>query len=198
MSARSRKTSRARARRAASQRAAWWFPVRFLAIWLVAILALSMGPGLESWAIRGTVEGVRLALLALGRHADVSDDILRLGAVQFQIVSDCTPLMPTMLYWAGCLAFPAPWRWKTLGIVIGAAALWIFNLARVVALFGVKSRWPEAFDFIHIYVWQSGTLLVVFLLFLGWIGARDRWERLMLAARSHAPAAETSTSATGT
>src|SRR5262249_12608972 len=95
----------------------------------------------------------------------------------FQIVSDCTPLMPTVLLASAILAFPATWRWKALGLAAGAGALWAYNLTRVLALFVVKARWPQAFDFVHVYVWQSATLLVVFLLFRGWMGARARWQR---------------------
>jgi exosortase/archaeosortase family protein len=160
-----------------------WFPARFLGIWLVAILALSAWPGPETWAMAATVESLRLVLLAASGHPDVQNGMIQMGGVSFQIVSDCTPLMPTILLTSAMLAFPATWRWKALGLASGAAALWIYNLVRVLALCVVKGRWPQAFAFVHVYVWQSATLLVVFLLFLGWLGARSRWERFRARPR---------------
>lgn len=161
-----------------------WFPARFLAIWLIAILALSAWPGLESWAIGATVESLRRILLAAGVPVVAQVGTIEAGGISFKIVSDCTPLMPTILLWSGFLAFPTTWRWKALGLAAGAAVLWVYNLTRVLALFLVKGRWPQAFDFVHVYVWQSATLLVVFLLFLAWLGARARWERLRSRARA--------------
>ena len=160
-----------------------WFPARFLAIWLIAILALSAWPSLESWAIAATVESLRLVLLAAGAHPIAQDGMIQAGGVSFQIVSDCTPLMPTILLASAMLAFPSTWRWQALGLASGAALLWLYNLVRVLALFVVKGRWPQAFAFVHVYVWQSATLLVVFLLFLAWIGGRRRWERFRSRAR---------------
>jgi len=176
VSARSRKRTKS-AGSAFGQGHALWFPARFLSIWLIMILVLSAWPSSESWAIGATVESLRLVLLAAGGHPVAEDGMIQAGGVSFRIVSDCTPLMPTILLGSGILAFPATWRWKTLGLAAGALAMWAYNLMRVLALFVVKGRWPGAFDFVHVYVWQSATLLVVFMLFLAWIGARARWER---------------------
>lgn len=193
MSTRASKRSRRKAGRSAAGEHPLWFPVRFLGIWLIAILALSAWPGVESWAIGATVESLRWILLAAGGHPFADGGMIEAGGIHFQIVSDCTPLMPTILLGSALLAFPATWRWKAIGLATGGMALWAYNLMRVLALFVVKGRWPQAFDFVHVYVWQSATLLVVFMLFLGWISARERWDRLR--SRDRLPlAAETSVS----
>jgi len=53
------------------------------------------------------------------------------------------------------------------------AVLWGFNLLRIGALIAIIAWAPKTFDFVHMYLWQTATLLVVLLLFLVWL----RFER---------------------
>jgi exosortase/archaeosortase family protein len=77
--------------------------------------------------------------------------------------------MPTAALWIAIAAFPAPWRWKVGGLLAGAGLLWLYNMARILALVPVLAYRPQIFDFIHVYLWQTVTLLVVFALFLLWL-----------------------------
>jgi hypothetical protein len=42
-------------------------------------------------------------------------------------------------------------------------------VARILALIPVLAHRPQLFEFIHVYLWQTVTLLVVFALFLLWL-----------------------------
>jgi len=157
----------------AEDRAATWqavfFFLRFVALWLAALLAISWIPGIEALAIRNTVATLRVAVALFARDAQATGTIVSARGVHFDIVADCTPLMPAIVLAAACLAFPAPWRWRLAGVIGGTVALWTYNQIRLLILFVVEWRWPGAFDFVHVYLWQTFTLIVVFLLFVAWL-----------------------------
>jgi exosortase/archaeosortase family protein len=150
------------------------FVLRFVVYWLGSLLLLGSAPPIEDWSVRGTVACLRAMLAWLTGSAVVNDATVTAAGVSFNVISDCTPLLPTSLFFSACLAFPATWRWKAVGLALGAALLWLYNLTRVLALFWVKARWPVAFEFVHVYLWQTATLIVVFLLFVLWLRAQPR------------------------
>jgi exosortase/archaeosortase family protein len=131
-------------------------------------------PGLDRGAIRATLASVTAGLEALRVPFERFGDTLTIGGASLKIVPDCTPLMPTLLATVAILAFPAPWAARAWGIVGVAAALWIYNLLRIAVLFGVMLRWPEGFGFVHVYLWQTVTLVVVIALFMAWLGLCER------------------------
>jgi hypothetical protein len=47
--------------------------------------------------------------------------------------------------------------------------LWVYNLARILALALVLRFHPTWFEFVHVYLWQTLTLLVVLAMFVSWI-----------------------------
>jgi len=150
------------------------FVLRFVAYWLGSLVLLASVPAIEGWAVRGTVACLRAVLALQTGTALVNDATVTAAGTSLNIISDCTPLLPTSLFFCACLAFPATWRWKGAGLAGGAVVLWMYNLTRVLVLFWVKARWPAAFEFVHIYLWQTATLILVFLLFVLWLQAQKR------------------------
>ena len=165
------KTRRARGRRGDERRIApaLLFTARFLGIWLLALFAIVSTPAAESWAIGNTVGAVKTVLGWMVPGSFSLGPTVGAGSIQFEIAPDCTPLMSILVFVAACLAYPAPWPWKLAGVTGGALILWAYNLVRVLALFGVMARWPAAFDFFHVLLWQSVTLIVVLALFIVWL-----------------------------
>ena len=146
-----------------------FFLLRFVALWLGALLAISWVPGIEVLAIRNTVATLGAAVALFAHHVHASGSVVSARGVSFEIVADCTPLMPAIVLGAACLAFPAHWRWRLAGVICGTVALWTYNQIRLLILFVVKWRWPAAFEFVHVYLWQTFTLIVVFLVFVAWL-----------------------------
>jgi exosortase/archaeosortase family protein len=160
----------------------------------VVLMLVAWVPAIEAWAVRHTIASLAglAALLHIGFGA--TGTTLRLAGTTIEIVPDCTPLMPTAALWIAILAFPSPWPRRLLGLAAGAAALWLYNLARILALVPVLRFRPRWFDFIHIYLWQTMTLLVVFAIFLVWLGvpfraSGPRGARAEAARRSPEPPA---------
>ncbi len=162
------------------------FVARFLAGWVVALALVAGVPAIEAWAVRHTVAslGGLAALLHIGFGA--TGTTLRLAGTTIEIVPDCTPLMPTAALWIAILAFPSPWPRRLAGLAAGAVGLWLYNLARILALVPVLRFRPRWFDFIHVYLWQTMTLLVVFAMFLLWLWIPGRPRRVERGERAAA------------
>ncbi len=156
------------------------FVLRFLAGWVAALLLVAFVPALEQWAIRATVAGLALLFRSTGVPCVVAGASIGVpGRMGFEIVPDCTPLLPTLLLWSGLLAYPASARARLAGMAGGLAGIWLFNLLRLAALMAAAHVRPALFNFLHVFVWQTLTLVMVFALFLAWLA----WQR-----RAPAPA----------
>src|SRR4029453_9383364 len=70
---------------------------------------------------------------------------------------------------AAMLAFPAPWRYRVLGIAIGIAAVQILNIVRVISLFYIGQWDFSVFEWAHQYVWQALIMLDVLVVWLIWV-----------------------------
>jgi len=147
------------------------FIVRFGSIWTLLLLLIAFVPRLSEWAVAGTVVSLRLILSIVGMGGAFSGDSIVLGSVAFTIANDCTPLAATVGLWAAMLAFRASARWKLFGLVAGAAALWVYNLVRILALLPMMARRWSLFPVIHLYLWQTLTLAAVGAIFVTW----HRW-----------------------
>jgi hypothetical protein len=62
-----------------------------------------------------------------------------------------------------------------LGLVAGAAALWVYNLARILALLPLMARKWSLFPMIHAYLWQTVTLAAVGAIFVAWYRLQPAW-----------------------
>ena len=155
--------------RRAEVRAVLGFLARFAGGWVSILLLLAFVPAIERWAVRNTVSSLLFITHLFRLTSSAGGESILIGAVSIEIVPDCTPLMPTAALWIAIAAFPAPWRWRLAGLAAGALLLWLYNLARILALIPVLTYRPQLFDFIHVYLWQTVTLLVVFALFLLWL-----------------------------
>jgi exosortase/archaeosortase family protein len=165
-------TTRAEVRKAprrAEVRAVLGFLARFAGGWIAILLLLAFVPAIEHWAVRNTLSSLLFITRLFRLGGTTGGESISIGGVSIEIVPDCTPLMPTAALWIAIAAFPAPWRWRLLGLAAGAFLLWLYNLARILALIPVLAYRPQLFDFIHVYLWQTVTLLVVFALFLLWL-----------------------------
>ena len=145
-----------------------WFVGRFLAGLAVGQFAVVYFTPIEGWAVRTTLASLRSFSL-IGLPARVDGTSFSVGPHAVTIIGDCTPLQPSLVLAAAILAYPSLLRFQLMGIVAGAAVLWGFNLLRIGALIAILTWAPKTFDFVHMYLWQTATLLLVLLLFLLWL-----------------------------
>ena len=151
--------------------------VRFLGVFALCVAG---GFGLlEAPFSRNAVNGFTALLVEIsagmirmfGGHAAAQQKILSNPASGFAITVEdtCNASNVVILLWAAVLAFPARWRQKAKGIVLGTLLIHAVNLARIISLFYLGQYEASWFEFAHLYVWESLMMLVTLVVFWIWV-----------------------------
>ncbi len=85
------------------------------------------------------------------------------------IQAGCNGVEASIVLIAAVLAFPAPWKHKLIGIVIGFLTVQTLNLLRIISLFYIGQWDKTAFEWAHLYIWQALIMLDVLIVFLVWL-----------------------------
>ena len=123
-----------------------------------------------------SVSGFILNLLAL--KATVSGTSLQVQGFAAQIDDVCTGIFVVAIYLSAVLAYPSGPVEKLKGFMLGASAILILNLIRVLSLMYIGRYFPEFFETAHLLVWQS---LIIFSALLVWI----YWTEHFVGAPQH-------------
>ncbi|MDP1826248.1 MAG: exosortase/archaeosortase family protein [Archangium sp.] len=112
-------------------------------------------------------------LLTPAEHAAARANRIQ-GTTSLLIGQGCDGVDGVLLLLSAVLAFPAGWKRKAQGVLLGLPLLYVSNLVRIVTLYYVQRSAPGAFAFMHEYVGQTFFILVGGAFFLGWSGALAR------------------------
>lgn len=105
----------------------------------------------------------------IGQDVGVYGALIRGPQTRFEIVGECTAVFPAVLLVSGILAFPAGVRAKLLGVLAFLPAVLLLNQLRLLTLWFVQRHAPDAFDLVHVYVWQPLMVVLVVVLFVVWL-----------------------------
>jgi exosortase H (IPTLxxWG-CTERM-specific) len=149
--------------------------VTFLALFVV-LLATSFTLISVNWVNDHVIEpftggiarlsGAVLGLL--GQRVAMHGTIIQGRPFAVNIRNGCNGVEATLIYLSAVLAFPAPWRSRVTGLVIGILAIQVVNLVRVVSLYLTGAYLPRFFDTSHTVIWQSVVILFGVLLWVFW------------------------------
>jgi len=109
-----------------------------------------------------------VALNAIGQDVTRSGSMLRSPRFSVNIKNGCNGVEAMVILLAAIVAFPASWRARGIGLAVGALAIQVVNLVRVVALFLTGAYLPRFFDTSHTVVWQSLVILSAVLIWILW------------------------------
>jgi exosortase H (IPTLxxWG-CTERM-specific) len=171
---------------ASSRRRSLAFLGRFGALLVLLYVAVALRPINDAVIVPFTAKIARVSgaiLNALGEPVAVEGTEIRSEAFAVQIENGCNGLETVLLFGSAVLAFPAPWKRRLAGLLLGFAAIELFNLVRVVTLFWIGGHRPALFSASHTILWQSLVVLFGVVTFLLW-AARSRES----VAGSRAPA----------
>jgi exosortase H (IPTLxxWG-CTERM-specific) len=112
------------------------------------------------------VSGATLDLI--GQDVTMRGTIIENDRFAVNIRNGCNGVETMLIFLSAVLAFPAPWKSKAVGLVLGVVAIQLVNLVRVVALFLTGVYLPDFFDSSHTVVWQSIVILFGVLLWIFW------------------------------
>lgn len=150
------------------------FALRFFAYLLlfsVVFWALSLHTRLGP--VQRRIAGLSaLGARAVGGHAVAHGENIVVRTTTMTINHECTGIFVCMLFIAFVFAYPVRWRGRLIGVAIGLALIFAVNVLRLATLARVIEIYPQAFFYLHEYVWQG--LFTVFVL-LGAIAWAERF-----------------------
>lgn len=91
------------------------------------------------------------------------------SGIGVSIEAGCNGIEACIILIAGVLAYPAPWRMKLAGLLLGMLAIQSVNVLRVITLFYLADWHHGWFEFAHLYLWQVLIMLDVLVVWLLWI-----------------------------
>lgn len=107
--------------------------------------------------------------IGLGEVTARGSTILLRSGESLAIRNGCNGVHVTILFLAATLAFPAPWRAKLAGVVIGTTLIFAMNQIRVVAILATAMYYPSYVNYAHVYVGQTIAVLFVAVVWITWI-----------------------------
>lgn len=107
-------------------------------------------------------------LSAIGQGTKMYGTVIRNDRFGVNIRNGCNGVETMIIFLAAVVAFPAPWKSRVIGLVLGILAIQVVNLIRVVALFLTGVYFPDWFDSSHTVVWQSIVIAFGVLLWIFW------------------------------
>lgn len=144
-----------------------------------ALMAGLYGIAYQSWSPDGfmgrqliayleTVAGLSgVVLRLLGEPVTVQNSVVS-GNFSYVVVVDCAALDVQALFAAAVLAFPSRWTTRLIGLVLGLFAIFVINIARLVALYYAGSKSLDLFKTLHEEVFVLVIVGLVCGLFLAW------------------------------
>lgn len=124
---------------------------------------------LDDAVLEPTAQACGWLLSWIGQDVAVYGALIRGPETRFEIVGECTAIFPAVLLVSGILAFPAGLRAKLVGVLTFLPAVLLLNQVRLLTLWFVQRHAPDAFDLVHVYVWQPLMVVLVVALFVIWL-----------------------------
>ncbi|GIW45556.1 MAG: hypothetical protein KatS3mg077_2838 [Candidatus Binatia bacterium] len=119
------------------------------ATWASSFLLRALGPVL-GFAI--SVQGTRITA----------------GGFAVDVTEACSGVVPTAIYGAAVLAYPASWRARAIGLALGTVVIHTLNVLRVVGLFLVGLFANPYFHYTHVYLAQALVIVVAVATWVYW------------------------------
>ena len=154
--------------------------LRFLVIFFTVLLVLFLAeltPPVQQMVVvpwtaflaSASVFIVHLVDAGAMSHGNVLRDMQ--SGTGISIEAGCNGVEAVIMLAAAVIAYPSSWRAKMTGLVLGAVAIQVLNVVRIVSLFYLVQWNASVFEFAHLYLWQALIMLDVLLVWLMWL----RW-----------------------
>jgi exosortase/archaeosortase family protein len=95
-------------------------------------------------------------------------NVISAGGGWITVERGCDAVAPTALFISAVIASPAGLSSKLLAVVGGTCILMVINVVRIVTLFLTRIHWREAFDVMHLDIWQAAFIFLAILLWALW------------------------------
>ena len=148
----------------------------FLFVFLLAFLNfvyfLCGGTSVENFVLSTLTAKPAYAMIKLltpSEQVVLNGTLLTSPHVNFEIVRGCEGMEGMLLMISAMCAFSIALTDKLKGILCGVVFIYIFNLLRIIGLYYLMRYYATAFNFAHLFVGQSITIVLVSVFFILWI-----------------------------
>ena len=111
----------------------------------------------------------RFCLGLVGVRAGGSESAIVSPEFSVTIKNVCNGLEVTAIFIATTIGFPATWKSKLLGLLLGIPAIFLINIVRIMALFILGFKVPHVFDAVHFYYAQALVIIATLAVWLLWV-----------------------------
>lgn len=150
-----------------------FFCLKFLGLLIAFHVLVSdtvLGRWINLWDLFATwsayITGPILSFVGL--ETKTYGNILIHGQVSVSVSKGCDGLTASIIYISAVLAFRAPILAKTLGALVGFAAIQAINILRIIILFLTLIYFPDYFDDMHMYAMQAFVITFGVVLWFYW------------------------------
>ena len=156
--------------------------VVLLGVWMAAfnalfVLWLAPAQSFQSY-LRLNAEASAAVLHALGDDATVSGTSIISSRFSLSIQRGCEAIQVSAFFIFAVLAWPVPVSWwrRVTGLAVGTLLLLTLNLVRIVSLYYIGIYFPNAFEAMHIDVWQPAFIALALFFWMMWVWWTSRTE----------------------
>jgi len=156
-------------------RARYGAVVRCIVVFLVVLGGLSLliesELGQRRMVVPFTVfvTGCAARILSLFGPSTSSGTLLSYRSFAVDILGGCSGDIVHAVFLAGILGFPASWRARAWGFVLGMPAVFLINQIRIVVLCLLGYHQPSWFDSAHLFFGQAGVIVGTLAIWMIWI-----------------------------
>lgn len=152
--------------------------LRFFILFIIILIALfvaELTPPVQRAVVLPWTEA--LARISAGLITLFDPHVVSLGKIlrsttngfAVSIEAGCNGVEATIILLSAIVAFPAPWKYRLIGIAAGFAAIQGLNLVRVISLFYIGQWNMAVFEWAHLYIWQALIMFDALIVWLLWI-----------------------------
>ncbi len=151
--------------------------VRFVVLFLILLVLISVGfSQLFTRYHDNVIWLMELTATLSGAVLSVFSDAVNYHGVfvsyrgfSVEIIDECTGLFEMLIYLAAVISFSTTIKKKLIGVAIGLPAIFLFNLIRIILLLVVGAGSYDAFNFMHLYLWQVTLIIMISSIWILWL-----------------------------
>jgi exosortase/archaeosortase family protein len=146
------------------------FTLRFIIFCALFYISLHMAP--TAWfepVNEGNAFVAGQLLRSMGVAVRVTGPYISLDGFIIQVIGECSALFTLPLVFAFFMSYPAGWRQRIYGMLLGGSVLCILNVFRILLVFLTGIYFKKAFVYVHAYLAQIGMVLAVAVICLVWL-----------------------------
>jgi exosortase family protein XrtM len=101
-------------------------------------------------------------------HVQLSGRVIASSGSKLNVTRGCEGIEMFLLLVAGIAAFPAHWKQRAWGLLLGSILAYLLSVARLMALHYILRYEPSAWEALHGLVLPLGPIVVIALYFMRW------------------------------